>query len=96
MKRADERLTAFNDGCLLLELLLDMQGVDKYQAARTAKKMDMFSQQSYPKTQDEKQALIQQTLTSVLLLSALPTEQAADANLRLVAIIQNPMLSSYL
>jgi hypothetical protein len=96
MKRADERLTAFNDGCLLLELLLDMEGLDKYQAARTAKKMDMFSQQSYPKTQDEKQALIQQTLTSVLLLSALPTEQAADANLRLVAIIQNPMLSSYL
>lgn len=93
-KKANERLEAFNDGCLLLELLLDIDSSEEYQAARTAKKIELFGQQSYPKTDSEKQALIQQTLTTILSLALLPTENAAQANTRLIAIIQHPQLAT--
>ncbi len=93
-KKADERLDAFNNGCLLLELLLDTDSSEAHQAARTAKKIELFGQQSYPKTDSEKHALIQQTLTAVLSLALLPTESAAQANARLIAIIQNPQLAA--
>jgi hypothetical protein len=96
MRQADQRLSSFHDGCTLLELLLDMEVSEEHQAARTAKKMEMFSQQSYPKTQDEKQVQIQQALHTILLLSALPTEQASNAHARLVSILQNSTLASYL
>ncbi len=95
-KKADERLAAFNDGCLLLELLLDLPSHEQYQEARVAKKMEMFGQQSYPKTDSDKSALIQQSLSTVLSIALLPIEQAEAAHTRLVAIIQSPSLAAYI
>lgn len=95
-KKADERLVAFNDGCLLLELLLDLPSQEQYQEARIAKKMEMFGQQSYPKTESDKSALIQQSLSTVLSIALLPIEQAEAAHTRLVAIIQSPSLAAYI
>ena len=95
-KKADERLAAFNDGCLLLELLLDLPSHEQYQEARVAKKMEMFGLQSYPKTDSEKSALIQQNLSIALSIALLPIEQAEAAHTRLVAIIQSPNLAAYI
>ncbi len=93
-KKANERLEAFNDGCLLLELLLDIESHEEHQTDRILKKIELFRQQSYPKTDSDKHALTLQTLTSVLSLALLPIESAAQANTRLIAIIQHPQLAS--
>lgn len=85
-----------NDCCLLLELLLDLPSHEHYQEARVAKKMEMFGQQSYPKTDSDKSALIQQSLSTVLSIALLPTEQAEAAQSRLIAIIQSPNLTAYI
>ena len=95
-KKAEERLAVFNDGCLLLELLLDLPSHEQYQEARVAKKMEMFGLQSYPKTVSDKSVLIQQNLSTVLSIALLPTEQAEAAHTRLVAIIQSPNIASYI
>jgi hypothetical protein len=58
--------------------------------------MEMFGQQSYPKTESDKSALIQQSLSTVLSIALLPIEQAEAAHTRLVAIIQSPSLAAYI
>ncbi|MCB1660204.1 MAG: DUF349 domain-containing protein, partial [Pseudomonadales bacterium] len=85
--------TALNT-CLLLELLLDIDSPDHDHAARTAKKMALFEQQSYPKTEIEIQALLSQTLQSLLLIWGLTNEIQTQIKQRLHAILQSPRLTT--
>jgi exonuclease SbcC len=87
--------TAF-DACLLLELLLDINSPDNDNAARTAKKMALFEQQAYPKTEAETHALISQTLQQLLLLSGLDNSANTRIKPRLHAILQSPILCQLL
>lgn len=79
--------SAFKESCLWLELLLDVDSPSGEQAARTAKKLQLFQQQSYPKTDDDKNMLISQHLTQVLLTVGLPDSE--DIYPRLKSILQH-------
>lgn len=84
------------DACLLLELLLDIDSPESDRLARTAKKMELFEQQSYPKTATDTQALISQTLQNLLLISGLDHTVNAQIKQRLQAVLHNPTLSKLL
>ncbi len=84
------------DDCLLLELLLDIDSPDTERLARTAKKIELFEQQNYPKTTQEAQALVSQTLQNLLLISCLSNEVNTQINQRLHLVLQSSALSKLL
>ncbi|MBK8327802.1 MAG: hypothetical protein IPL02_12750 [Moraxellaceae bacterium] len=84
------------DDCLLLELLLDIDSPDTERLARTAKKIELFEQQNYPKTTQEAQALVSQTLQNLLLISCLSDEVNTQINQRLHLVLQSSALSKLL
>jgi DNA repair protein SbcC/Rad50 len=84
------------DACLLLELLLDIDSPDSERLARTAKKMELFEQQNYPKTAQEAQALVSQTLQNLLLISCLSDAVNTQINQRVHLVLQSPALSKLL
>lgn len=81
------------DSCLLLELLLDIDSPEHERLARTAKKMALFEQQSYPKTAQEAQNLISQTLNNLLVTSGFSSDIGAQIKARTLAILESPALS---
>lgn len=84
------------DACLLLELLLDIESPNTEKAARIAKKMALFEQQSYPKTPQDAQTLIINTLNQLLLIAGLTPERAQDLQQRIHAILMSAALSRML
>lgn len=84
------------DACLLLELLLDIDSPDSERLARTAKKMELFEQQNYPKTTQEAQSLVSQTLQNLLLISCLSDAVNTQINQRVHLVLQSPALSKLL
>jgi exonuclease SbcC len=84
------------DACLLLELLLDIDSPDSERLARTAKKMELFEQQNYPKTAQDAQSLVSQTLQNLLLISCLSDEINIQVNQRVHFILQSSALSKLL
>ncbi len=78
----------FNDSCLLLELLLEIDSPKSEKAARTAKKMQLFQQQSYPKSAEEKLGMLLQHMAIVLSSGGLADPESANA--RLALILQHP------
>lgn len=84
------------DMCLLLELLLDIDSPASDKAARIAKKMALFEQQSYPKTPQDAQTLIINSLNQLLLIAGLTPERAQDLHQRIHAILMSAALSRML
>ncbi|MCP5174108.1 MAG: DUF349 domain-containing protein [Moraxellaceae bacterium] len=81
------------DMCLLLELLLDIDSPSEVKTARTAKKMALFEQQAYPKTEADTLSLISQQLQALLLTWGLNEEFSQQIKQRLHAILQSPTLT---
>ncbi len=81
------------DTCLMLELLLDIDSPSEVQMARTAKKMALFEQQAYPKTEADTLSLISQQLQALLLTWGLVEEHSQQIKYRLHAILQSPTLT---
>ena len=84
------------DACLLLELLLAIDSPASEKAARIAKKMALFEQQSYPKTSQDAQVLIITTLNQILLIGGLNPERSQSLKQRLNAILMSAALSRML
>lgn len=84
------------DACLLLELLLAIDSPASEKAARIAKKMALFEQQSYPKTSQDAQVLIITTLNQILLIGGLNPERSQSLKQRLDAILMSAALSRML
>lgn len=86
----------FNATCLFLELLLDIASPEAEQQARTAKKMQVFQQQSYPKTLEEKRNITQHLLSQLAGFSGLTLVEQEDAVKRIDHILSAPELGHLL
>ncbi|PTQ88292.1 DUF349 domain-containing protein [Agitococcus lubricus] len=91
-----EHAQLFQENCLVLELLLDLPSPYTDNETRTAKKMQLFQQQSYPKTAEEKQNMVQQLLVQLVSYSQLSPDEQAQAMTRLSAILAHPSLNALL
>jgi hypothetical protein len=91
-----QQLQLFNHHCLLLEILLDLPSPAEEQALRVSRQMTLFKLQRYPKTAEEKQKLVRNTLRAAVVCPSLPAAEAPAALERLAAITgSEPFLSLF-
>lgn len=82
-----QQLQLFNHHCLLLEILLDLPSPAEEQELRVSRQMTLFKLQRYPKTPEEKQKLVRNTLRAAIVCPSLPAAQSAAALRRFDAIV---------
>jgi len=82
-----QQLTLFKQHCLLLEILLDLPSPAEDQEVRISRQMTLFKLQRYPKTTEEKQKLVRNTLRAAIICPSLPAADAPRAMERFNAII---------